>query len=325
MPSVAAVPTAPDWYNAKWQAQLARETKARAKEARKLGMSVGHLDAIQESWRRNGELKKLQAKYDDPDLAERNCLELMDLIPQDEHSNGWTPDGLMNVCVKAAEKLLETATSSQQDERDQEAARTNICCLVELIGSRAFAAFRHPHKRRPDIAAQALIDGLVACCVRFREAVHEGPERFKPWTRRRLLLPSLRAYADAHDDDFGRTKMETELAADTGVNLRGKPRLEGATLEVAEALQMTQWPPTPTDGKKWPELTKAEASLLVWWNVRVEPWLLLNRERLLKSHRFDDIVGKAKYKSDDARLKAVLRACKQSLKTLAPPSPIKSP
>lgn len=321
----AAVPTMPDWMDKKWWAQRKREAKAREREARKAGMTVAELNAIQDAWQKGHELKKLQAKYGDPDLAEQNCFELLDLGPRDAGAEGWTPDGLMNVSARAAEKLLEMATSPQRDERERERARANLCCLIEGIGRRAFDAFRCTDKGRPDIAAQYLMDGLVNCCVRFRELVQDGPERFKPWTRKRFFLPSLRAYTDAFDDDFGVTKAETELATGTGVNRYGKPRLEGATLEVAEALQMTRWPPTPNDGKEWPELTRDKASLLVWWENRIEPWLLLNREPLLKSRRFANIVKNPKFKSDKARWTAVSAACKQALKTLATPRPIKSP
>jgi len=321
----AAVPTMPDWMDAKWWAQRKREAKAREREARKAGMTVAELNAIQEAWQKGHELKKLQAKYGDPDRAEQNCLELLDLVPRDNGVEGWTPDGLMNVSAQAAEQLLEMATSPQRDERGRERARANLCCLIEVIGRDAFAAFRHADKTQPNIAAQYLTDGLVTCCVLFREAIQEGSERFKPWTRKRFFLPSLRAYTDAFDDDFGVTKTETKLATGTGVNLRGKPRLEGATLEVAEALQMTRWPPTPNAGKEWQELTRDKASLSVWWRNRIEPWLLLNRERLLKSRRFANIVKNPKFKSDNARWTAVSAACKQALKTLATPHPIRSP
>ncbi len=322
--AVAAVPTASDWMDAKWQARLDREQKAREQEARRLGMTVAHLDAIQESWLRNSELKQLRAKYDDPDMAGRNCLELLDLVPHGT-SSPWPSDELREIVIKAADKLLEVSTSQQRSERARGIANMTLAYLVEVVAKRAFAAIRNSLKAEPNDATQYLVDALVNCCVEFRELVQEGPKRFKPWTRQRIFLPSLRAYTDAFDDDFERTRMDAELARDTGVNLSGKskPRLQGATLEVAEALQITRWPELTNDGKEWPELTKDTASLLVWWNSRIEPWLLIQRERLLKSSRFTNIVGKTKYKSDDARLKAVLRACKQSLRTLARPRAIK--
>jgi len=320
VPLVAAVPTVPDWWDAKWQARLDREQKAREKEARRLGMSVGHLDAIQESRRRNFELKKLQAKYDEPDLAGRNCLELLDLVPHGT-SSPWPSDELREIVIKAADKMLEVSASQERSERERGIASMTLAYLVEVVAKRAFAAIRTSPKGKPNDATQYLIDALVGCCAEFRELAQEGPERFKPWSRKRLFLPSLRAYTSAYKDDFDKTKCSVELAAGIGVNLRGKARLKSAaTLKVAKCLLMAQW---RAEEEAFPKLSKDTKALEVWWTRGIEPFLGMDRERLLASKEFAYLGKRArvKGKAENAALRwdELVKDCKQALESLAPP------
>lgn len=317
VPSVAAVPTKPDWLDAKWLAQRDQETKAREREARKAGMTVAELNAIQESCRRNVELKKLQAKYDDPDLAGRNCLELLDLVPHGT-SSPWPSDELREIVIKATDKMLKVSTSQERSERERGIASMTLAYLVEVVAERAFKAIRSTPKDMPNDATQYLIDALVNCCVGFRELVNEGPERFKPAARKRYFLPSLRAYTSAYKDDFDKTKDSVELAEGIGVNLRGKARLDTpATQEVAESLLMIQW---RAREEKFRPLTKDKASLDEWWERGIKPWLELesNKARLLQAQRFARLLTKRqKAKSDKTLWAEILKDCRQSLEGLA--------
>lgn len=293
-----------------------------------------YVRAIQETCSANRKLKQLREEMADPDKAGHLCLELLDVVADDQ--GGCSSTTLNQICEKAVGLLLRIAKAGAAHPYESAQAAGLLGHLPSVVTKSAIDALRSEPAEQASMTAQMLLDALVSSCSWFREAVKARPKQFEEWARSKLFWPSLRAPTDLYRDEFDKIRDMVSLGSDYGIKKKGAYHLEKpAVLTVAKCLLEIKWirdsgfPTRQPDLAKsirhasLPELTKDPRAIKVWWDLALKPLLEERVEDLYRDPNFGYLFKRAKVKTKQDNKKpfqnALLTDCFDALVTLASP------